>query len=301
LMIADYQLANSGKLAAQQIAAKYQIAGHKLWVNGHNGFQYYMEKLGAQSVNVESSLLLPGDIIAVAWTSSNFSQLPPGSVGPLAILAPRTHAWMNLQASNGRSAAGFYTSDWGPVPFALGPLPPQEYFVVKVYSRVQFHSLPANPKEVADGQVPSYPTFDYSMEGKPFSGKPELNKQIDAAYQFQQDGKLEEAMRRYREILKVDTNNPAVLNNLAWILAVGNQPELRNSKQAVQLAARAVELTEGRQPIMFVTLAAASAADGQFERAASLARIAHDLAQLTGQSDVVEMVNLWVSGGVIRM
>jgi len=300
LVVANYQLANSARTAAKQIAAKYKTADHNLWFEGHGGFQYYMEKFGGQPVDVERSLLLPGDIIAVVLRG-DFVVLPSGSVGPVNTIMLRLYSWMNLQANNARSAAGFYTSDCGPVPFAFGGLPPQEYFIVKTFARVQFHSQPANPQEVQAGAVPSFRGTDYSMNDATIVPEnPAATEQIGLACQFEKDGKIEAAIHCYQAALNVDSNNPVALNNLAGILATTGHPGLRDGNKAVQLATQAVKLTEWRRPMMIGTLAAAYAADGDFAKAVFVAQFARDLAILTGQSDVAansaKLISLCAAG-----
>jgi len=76
------------------------------------------------------------------------------------------------------------------------------------------------------------------------------------------------------------------LNNLAWILATDSHAELRDGKQAVQLAARACELTHDKVPLLIGTLAAAYAEVGQFDEAVAAAQKAHDLALATGKTDI---------------
>jgi len=41
-----------------------------MWFEGHGAFQYYMEKLGGQPMDVERSLLQPGDVVVVPWIGS---------------------------------------------------------------------------------------------------------------------------------------------------------------------------------------------------------------------------------------
>jgi hypothetical protein len=93
------------------------------------------------------------------------------------------------------------------------------------------------------------------------------------------------------------------LNNLAWILATTGSMELRNGGEAVALAARAVELSEHAEPTFLRTLSAACAADGQFPRAIATARTAHDLAWLTGQTDLAAqmttLMSLYSSGKAV--
>ena len=57
---ADYQLAGSARTAAAQITAKYKSANHTLWFEGHAAFQYYMEKLGGQPVDIDAVISSTG-------------------------------------------------------------------------------------------------------------------------------------------------------------------------------------------------------------------------------------------------
>ncbi len=285
IVMADCQLANSHRTAAEQVTLKYKSASHQLWFEGHAAFQYYMEKLGGQPIDVERSLLQPGDVVVVPWIGGRMP-FPAGSVGWIEGLAFSPFSWINLMGSSETGAAGFYGANFGPVPFATGKLPPQDYFVVKVFSRVQFHAQPANPREVQAGNVPSFPDISFSEEDKTMlRWNQEAARQGQLAGQLEADGKVEEAIQHYREVLNVDSNNPVVLNNLAWILATASKSELRNGEEAVRLATRAVALTDRRLPRFIETLAAAYAAAGQFSKAAQISQTAHILAILSNQPD----------------
>ena len=292
--MADYQLASSGRTAAEQIAAKYKPAGHQMWFVGHGVFQYYMEKLGGQPIDVERSLLQPGDTV-VDTEIGTYIPFPPGSVGWVEGLGFSPFSWMNLMGSTENGAAGFYGANFGPVPFAIGKLPHQDYFVVKVFSRMQFNTQPSNPREVQAGDVPSFSSISFATDDKiPFSGKPEAMEQVKLAGQLEAEGKVAESIQLYREVINVDSNNPVILNNLAWILATAGKPELRNGEEAVRLARRAVKLTDSRLPLFIGTLAAAFAETGQFPRACETARVARALALLTGQKDIADAnAKLW--------
>ena len=289
--MADYRLANSARTAAEQIAAKYKPASHQMWFEGHGAFQYYMEKLGGQPIDVERSLLQPGDVVIVPWIGSRMP-FPAGSVGWIEGLAFNPFSWMNLMGASKSGVAGFYGANFGPVPFAIGKLPPQDYFVVKVFSRVQFNTQPANQREVQAGDVPSFSNISYALEDKiMFPWKPEAMQQVQLASQLEVEGRIETAIQRYREALNVDSNNPVVLNNLAWILATASKPELRNGEEAVRLATKAVALTDRRLPLFIETLAAAYAEAGQFSKAAQIAQTARILAILTNQPDVAARID----------
>ena len=114
---------------------------------------------------------------------------------------------------------------------------------------------------------------------------------LQRASQLAGEGKIEAAIQTYRQALAVDSNNPVVLNDLAWILTAANKPELRDGQEAVRLATKAVELTDRTEPIMIGTLAAAYAETGQFTNAVELANIAFALASITGQEDVAAKIN----------
>lgn len=303
LSIADYELANSGRMAAEQITAKYKSANHQLWFEGHGAFQYYMEKLGGLPIDVERSLLQPGDTVVVPETGT-YSSLPPGSVGWVEYLEFSPFSWMNLMGGTENGVAGFYGANWGPVPFAFGKLPTQPYDLVRVFSRVQFNTQPANPQEVEAGDVPSFTTVSTSIKGdSSFPVNSEAMTRIQLATRCENEGKIEEAIQYYRQALDVDSNNPVVLNNLAWILAATSKPELRNGEEAVQFAIRAVELTGWRQPLFIGTLAAAYAQAGQFPQACEMAQNARALAWITGQSEIaannLKLLSLYSSGKTV--
>ena len=289
--MADYQLANSVRTAAEQIAAKYKPMGHELWfAGGYGTFQYYMEKFGGQRIDIERSLLQPGDIVVEPWCNNADVELPSDSVGWLEGLTYEPYSWMNLYGGTKSSAAGFYGADLGPVPFAVGRLPGQIYFVVRVFSRVLYDSQPSNPREVQSGGVPSFDNLSYSVGREITYLKPTTIREVQLAAQARAEGKVPEAIQYYRRALEVDSNNPVVLNNLAWLLASASKPELRNGEEAVQLATRAVELTDSRQPLFIGTLAAAYAEAGQVSEARRMGNIGRGLALLTGQQDVADQI-----------
>jgi tetratricopeptide (TPR) repeat protein len=101
-------------------------------------------------------------------------------------------------------------------------------------------------------------------------------------------GRHREAIREYREVLRLDADDPEVLNNLAWILAAHPSADLRDGTEAVKLAARACELTARRQPVFLGTLAAAHAEVGEFEKAIEAARRAQELALSLRQTNIAQ-------------
>ena len=76
------------------------------------------------------------------------------------------------------------------------------------------------------------------------------------------------------------------LNDLAWLLATHPRAEVRDGKQAVQLAEKLCDLTGYRQPGALATLAAAYAETGQYTQAVSTAQAAYDLALAAQTADL---------------
>ncbi|HTY86216.1 MAG TPA: glycosyltransferase family 39 protein [Candidatus Acidoferrum sp.] len=304
---ADCRLANSTRAAAQDIVAKYQQPGRNLWFpGGYGAFQFYMEKLGAHRIDVARTVLEPGDVVAVPLFNNAIVELPPGGVGWVEGLQCRPGFWMNPYGFTETTAAGFYGADLGPVPFAFGTLPDQDYAVVSVVYQTEYQTRPANPRAVEAGGAPTFTNIFYECKAEPLlSGKPESMRQARLATQLERDGKLAEAVQCYRAALAADTNDPVVLNNLAWILATAGQPELRNGPAAVQLARRAVTLTDCRLPRVIETLAAAQAEAGQFSEACATLGVASTLALVTGQKDLVsadeKLLKLYSAGKTTGM
>ncbi|MCX7872209.1 MAG: tetratricopeptide repeat protein [Verrucomicrobiae bacterium] len=87
-----------------------------------------------------------------------------------------------------------------------------------------------------------------------------------------------QAIKYYRKSLELNSKQPIVLNNLAWLLATLPEDELRKGQEAVSLALKANELTGGRSVIINGTLAAAYAEAGEFDKAVETAKKAIELA-----------------------
>ena len=287
LVFADFQMANTARAAVAQIAVQYPPAGQRVWFEQHMGFQYYMEKLGARPIDCERSVLQPGDIVIVPRVNYGFVPFALGSVGWLEPLIYRPVSWMNLSRDTWSSAAGFYSASWGPVPFALGRLPPQEFFLLKVYSEIQFNTQPLNPEKVRAGDTPVFGEFSaVSADNAAAPLDPEAEKQCLMADQLAADGRTQEAIQLYRRALVSDPENPALLNNLAWMLATAVSSGAGDHQEAVELASRAVRLTDRRQPLFIGTLGAAYASVGQFTQAVQTAFAAETLALLTNQKEL---------------
>src|SRR5439155_11487 len=113
----------------------------------------------------------------------------------------------------------------------------------------------------------------------------------DLALLFSEAGDLRQAARQFTDSLRLRPNAPAAHYNLgkpllvrrdwpaaqvqlAWILATASDGSVRNAKEALLLAERAVRFTERQDARTLDVLAASLAANGDFDRAVGAAESA---------------------------
>jgi len=127
---ADAQLAGSAREAAQDLAARLGGRGTPAWFQGHWGFQYYAEASGMRAIDAKASRFAAGEAIIVPRNNTNLFKLPARSVAVegVAEWSPSPY----LATMNGLVGAGFYSDGWGPLPFALGAVPKEQYVVLSV-------------------------------------------------------------------------------------------------------------------------------------------------------------------------
>jgi 4-amino-4-deoxy-L-arabinose transferase-like glycosyltransferase len=120
---ADFQLADAVRQSARQVWAKYGQTTKPLWFEGHWGFQYYLEAQGALALDLNRSVVNPGDHLAIPRNNSNVILPDPKKVTPREFLTVPGPTW--LATWNQTIGAGFYASVWGPLPFTFGRVPPE--------------------------------------------------------------------------------------------------------------------------------------------------------------------------------
>jgi len=124
----DTELANSARTAAALIQQRTRNQPGTVWFTGHWGFQYYMESFGAHPVVIDDPPHLPGDFLALGQIT--FFQVRPKFVASRDIIQVPMHLGITtVQADLG---AGFYSFDLGPLPFAIGPVQPERYELIRL-------------------------------------------------------------------------------------------------------------------------------------------------------------------------
>lgn len=127
---ADFLFAKASRESAEETFRKHASSGGRFWFQGHWGFQYYMQSLGAAALDAERTLLQRGDIIATPENNTNFAPLGPELVALREIILTQGPRW--LTTMKGEVGAGFYASSRGVLPFALGEIPPDRVVVFVV-------------------------------------------------------------------------------------------------------------------------------------------------------------------------
>ena len=117
---------------------------------------------------------------------------------------------------------------------------------------------------------------------------------------FTLQGKTQQALDFYRDSLRRQPDDERTCNNLAWLLATSPEAAIRNGGEAVKLAARAVDLSHGKNASMLDALAAAYAEVGRFPEAVAAARRALELAPSQLVPALKARLELYLRGNPFR-
>jgi tetratricopeptide (TPR) repeat protein len=119
-----------------------------------------------------------------------------------------------------------------------------------------------------------------------------LRSRADAYLSVGEHGKAIQDYQLALDTAGDDSTNydlPGLLNNLAWVLATSPEDEVRDGERSVELAQRAVELTEEKEPHILSTLAAGYAEKGNFEKAIEWSRKAVELGESQGHEQLEQL------------
>jgi len=122
---ADYVWANTARLAAKNVTSKYNSLGG-VWFQGHWGFQFYMERLGAHPVDFRRDKIRPGDFMVIPINNTNLAQ-PDNRFDLVEIMDISHDSFVATMSSDAN--AGFYASIWGATPYS-GKKPSKERYLV---------------------------------------------------------------------------------------------------------------------------------------------------------------------------
>ena len=126
----DFQLAVAVRRSAAEAFPKFRDDRSTIWFEGHWGFQYYMEKFGAQAVDFKRSRQRPGDLLLLPAHNTDVAAPAPEIVQQRDVVTVPVGGILSTWRDS--VGAGFYTSVVGPLPFGFGPVPPEIVFVCRL-------------------------------------------------------------------------------------------------------------------------------------------------------------------------
>src|SRR5213082_1467372 len=112
----------------------------------------------------------------------------------------------------------------------------------------------------------------------------------DLGVMFASKGEIREAISTWEQSLSFDPDNADAANNIGWVRATVTDPDLRDGREALELAQRALR-TGGENPVALRTLAAAQAENGQLAEAIATCRRGEELAQKNGDRAMAESLH----------
>lgn len=106
-----------------------------VYFQGHWGFQHYADPEVMQPLDVERTVLHAGDILITPKNNSVGARLPERFRARSDVVLAGEGRWASTML--GRAGAGFYSNLFGPLPFRLGPAPPEMIFVTEVSPAIE--------------------------------------------------------------------------------------------------------------------------------------------------------------------
>ncbi len=113
---------------------------------------------------------------------------------------------------------------------------------------------------------------------------------VNLAIALLRKGQAREAVAQYEAALKLQRDNVRALSDLARLLATWPDAAVRDGAQAVELAQRANRLSNGQDPAILQTLAAAFAEAGQFSQSVATAQRALRLADSPPNRELADAI-----------
>lgn len=128
---ADYIWAAMSRSAVTVVSGKFKDQHSKIWFQGHWGFQYYMEDNGYRAFDYKHPRAVSGDIIIIPSNNSFTRLLPAGYARLIDTFKIGSSRWLSIMGG-ASPVAGFYAEGWGAIPFVIGLVGPEDYYVFAV-------------------------------------------------------------------------------------------------------------------------------------------------------------------------
>jgi 4-amino-4-deoxy-L-arabinose transferase-like glycosyltransferase len=130
ITIGDYKLANTARIAASQFQERCHVELGSIWFEGHWGFQYYMQQWNAKPLDRTQPTIASGDVLIVPINNANIWSPSPALLMP----SPEQVNFPQFPVTtmNWEIHAGFYASNWGPLPWVVASAPPEHYLIFRI-------------------------------------------------------------------------------------------------------------------------------------------------------------------------
>lgn len=115
--------------AAGRLAEQLSSLPGTVWFQGHWGFQYYAQRAGFLPLDYRHPAIEVGDAIIKPEGITNPIALPPGTVELTRSI--ELEPFPCLSTMSLAIGAGFYADVWGPLPYAFGRVPREQYRVYR--------------------------------------------------------------------------------------------------------------------------------------------------------------------------
>jgi 4-amino-4-deoxy-L-arabinose transferase-like glycosyltransferase len=138
---ADYKLADTARIEAAEVSHSYMSNPGTVWFQGHWGFQYYMEAIGGKALDFQQSNIERGDIMIIPSNNSNVfeSRIPVQSFRLIQVSQITPVSWLTTISRS--LGAGFYSDLWGPLPFVVGSVPVEKYYVLLANEKITCRNM----------------------------------------------------------------------------------------------------------------------------------------------------------------
>ena len=130
ITVSDYHWANTVKNAANDIYIRFKHSVDRTQFTGHWGFQHYMEKNGFKPVDFKNWHVQSGDIVIAPANNTNIVPMDIYPFKHIETLEKQGGKWTSTM--NVLTGAGFYSSEFGPLPFVFCKTPPEYFDIYRV-------------------------------------------------------------------------------------------------------------------------------------------------------------------------
>jgi len=115
----------------------------------------------------------------------------------------------------------------------------------------------------------------------------------DRGLAYKRKGEYDLAISDYTKAIEINSKDAVAHNRLSWLFATAMAPNFRNGKKAVELALKACELSDWKNPGYLDTLAAAYARVGDFGNAVKWQERALESPSLANNTEAQQRLNFY--------